>query len=80
MNPSDDELTQAVPSFMFVALLTTKYIWQLLTEVEPVNSSPYSIQYNDILSNYNYNQNVHIGKPSKLNFTLANNYNKLLQI
>jgi hypothetical protein len=45
MNPSNAELTQAMPSFMFVALLTAKYIWQLLTEVKPVNSSPYSIQY-----------------------------------
>jgi hypothetical protein len=40
MNPSDAELTQAMPSFMFVAFLTSKYIWQLLTEVERVNSSP----------------------------------------
>ena len=46
MNPSDAELTQATPSFMFVAFLTTKYIWQLLTEVEPVNWSPYS--YNTV--------------------------------
>jgi hypothetical protein len=44
MNPSDAELTQAMPSFMFVALLTPKYIWQLLTEVERKNSSPNSIQ------------------------------------
>jgi hypothetical protein len=40
MNPSDAELTQAKLSFMFVAFLTLKYIWQLLTEVERVNSSP----------------------------------------
>jgi hypothetical protein len=47
MNPSDAELTQATPSFMLVALLRTKYIWQLLTEVEPINSSPYS--YNTLM-------------------------------
>ncbi len=52
MNPSNAELTQAVPSFMFVALLTKKYIWQLLTEVEPVNSSPYSIQYYFLAQSY----------------------------
>ena len=47
MNPSDAELTQATPSFMFVALLRMKYIWKLLTEVEPINSSPYS--YNTLM-------------------------------
>jgi hypothetical protein len=40
MNPSDAELTQAKPSFMLVAFLTSKNIWQLLTEVKRVNSFP----------------------------------------
>jgi hypothetical protein len=49
VNLNEPKPRQADPSdasFMFVALYQPKYIWQLLTEVEPVNSSPYS--YNRI--------------------------------
>jgi hypothetical protein len=38
--PKQAELTQAQSSFMFVAFLTWKYIWQLLAEVKRENSFP----------------------------------------
>ncbi len=42
MNPSQAELTQATRALCLYHIPTEIYIWQLLTEVEAVNSSPYS--------------------------------------
>jgi hypothetical protein len=42
MNPSHAKLTQATQALCLYHIPTEIYIWQLLTEVEPVNLSPYS--------------------------------------
>ncbi len=48
INPSHAELTQATRALCLYHIPTEIYNGQLLTEVEPVNSSPYSYN-NDIL-------------------------------
>jgi hypothetical protein len=47
MNPSHAELTQAMRALCLYHIPTEIYIWQLLTEVKPVNSSPYSYNTGD---------------------------------